>query len=200
MEGRPVQVVVYSASEETELFLNGTSLGRKPAGRTCRFTAAFDITYQPGTLEAVSYENGMEVSRCRLATTGAPSALRLSVDLEHMPQIRTTASVASDNSTDGVLYSDGSSLAYVSVEIVDNAGNVVPDASISLTAEVAGAATLAGFGSSNPVTDENYTAGKFTSYHGRAMAVLRSGYESGTATLTVRAEGMKEQSLSLDVK
>ena len=235
MEGRPVQVVVYSASEETELFLNGTSQGRKPAGRACRFTAAFDITYQPGTLEAVSYDNGMEVSRCRLSTTGAPSALRLRVDLEHMPQICNTASPAADcgaadsspayasrtagsvpaadsrtadsalaadkgSTSYAVLNSDGSSLAYIAVEIVDNAGNVVSDASVLLSAEVTGAATLAGFGSSNPVTDENYTAGKFTSYHGRAMAVIRSGYESGIATLTVRADGMEEQSISLNVK
>ena len=51
-----------------------------------------------------------------------------------------------------------------------------------------GQGSLAGFGSANPITDENYTAGAFTTYKGRALAVIRSGYEAGEAILTVKAD------------
>ena len=47
---------------------------------------------------------------------------------------------------------------------------------------------------------ENYTKGRFTSYLGRALAVLRAGYEAGEAKLTVSAEGLGQAGLVLPVK
>ena len=44
-EGKPAVIDVYSADEEVELFLNGVSLGRKPAGRENGFTATFAHVY-----------------------------------------------------------------------------------------------------------------------------------------------------------
>ena len=60
---------------------------------------------------------------------------------------------------------------------------------------MAGAGTLAGFGSANPVTDENYTAGSFTTYQGRALAVVRAGYETGEIFLTVKADSDRHSCL-----
>lgn len=155
-----------------ELLLNKKSLGKQPAGKENRYTAAFELTYEPGILEAVSYENGVVISRCSLSTTGAPHAIRLTSDCPD-----TLASLSSD----------GHSLAYISVEIVDKNGVTVPDAALPLSAAVTGVGMLAGFGSANPITEENYTTGSFTSYRGRALAVIRSGYESGEVTLSVTA-------------
>lgn len=58
---------------------------------------------------------------------------------------------------------------------------------------------MVGFGSANPITDENYTTGTFTSYRGKCMAVIRSGYETGIATLTVRANGYEDVSLEIHI-
>ena len=76
----------------------------------------------------------------------------------------------------------------------------VPDAGVKLSAEATGAARLLGFGSANPVTDENYTKGEFTSYRGMALAVLRSEYRAGIATLRVIAEGIGEARIELKVE
>lgn len=57
--------------------------------------------------------------------------------------------------------------------------NGLLDAAIPLRVKVEGCGVLAGFGSANPVTDEDYTDEKTVSYRGRTMAILRSGYESG---------------------
>ena len=94
----------------------------------------------------------------------------------------------------------GESLYYVNAKLIDENGQVVPDADILLKAEVTGAAELLGFGSGNPITDENYSKGQFTSYLGRALAVLRAGYEAGEAKLTVSAEGLGQAGLVLPVK
>ena len=43
-----------------------------------------------------------------------------------------------------------------------------------------------------PVTEEDYTDNKAHTYRGRAMLVLRSGYEKGKCVLSVKAEGFTE--------
>lgn len=202
--GKPVKVYVYSRAKEVELFLNGTSLGKQPAGKANRFTAVFEVCYEPGTLTAVSLDDGVELSRASLVTTGAPAAIRL------QPETNT-------------ICADGRSLSYVSVEIVDSNGLTVPDAQVQLRASLLGAEAesgekaaqkmnpvmaaasaamggklpeedpkkvvfLAGFGSANPVTEDNYTSGNCVSYQGRAMAVIRAGYEARTVVLEVTSE------------
>lgn len=165
--GSPIQVDVYSGADEVELLLNGASLGRKPA----RNTAQFDLTYQPGTLEAVSYTNGAEVSRDKLVSAGAPVQLLLTPEKT-------------------ALNADGESLCYVKVEAADAAGNPVPYGEVSARAAASGAATLAAFGTGRPCTEENYTRGEAVLYKGAALAILRAGTKPGDAVLEVSAEGL----------
>ena len=184
-EGKPVDLAVFSSAEEVELLVNGKSLGRKKAGEAqihnMPLTFLFRGEYQPGCVEAVSYTAGKEVSRTVLKTTGKPVAIRLTAETE-------------------ALKADGASLCYVHAELVDAQGNVVPDADVPVKAEVKGAAELLGFGSGNPVTEENYTRGCFTSYHGKVLAVLRAGYEKGDVCLTVSAEGLGTAEITLTVQ
>lgn len=60
-------------------------------------------------------------------------------------------------------------------------------------------AALAGFGTGNPVTDEDYTDKETITCRGRALAILRAGYEAGETVLTVRAEGLPEASCSVKI-
>ena len=181
-EGKPVDIAVFSSAEEVELIVNGESVGRKKAGEALihdmPLTFLFRAVYQPGTVEAVSYTDGKEVSRTVLKTTGKPVSIRLTAETEMMK-------------------ADGASLCYVNAELIDENGSVVPDADALLKAEITGAAELLGFGSGNPITDENYSKGRFTSYQGKALAVLRAGYEAGEAKLTVSAEGLEKAEITL---
>ena len=172
MEGRPVGIDVYSSGDEVELFLNGRSLGRSPAGESNRFTARFTAAYEPGVLEAVSYRGGAELSRARVETAGEPVSLVIVPESE-------TASADGD-------------LLFAAVELQDAAGRRVPWAERPLTASVEGAASLLVFGSANPQTEENYTRGAFTSWEGRALAVLRAGHEPGEAVLRVSCDGLPD--------
>ncbi len=184
-EGKPVDVAVFSSAEEVELLVNGISVGRKKAGEALvqdmPLTFLFRAEYQPGTVEAVSYTDGKEVSRTVLKTVGKPVSIRLAAETEAMK-------------------ANGESLCYVNAELIDENGNVVPNTDRLLKAEVNGAAALLGFGSGNPITDENYSKGQFTSYLGRALAVLRAGYEAGEAKLTVSAEGIGKAEICLPVQ
>ncbi len=180
-----MNIAVFSSAEEVELIVNGKSIGRKKAGEAIiqelPLTFLFRAEYQPGTVEAVSYTGGKEISRAALRTTGKPATIRLTAEREAMK-------------------ADGESLCYVNTELIDENGNVVPDADTLLKAECTGEAELLGFGSGNPITEENYTEGRFTSYRGKALAVLRAGFETGEAKLTVKAEEIGTAEITLPVR
>lgn len=179
-EGKPIELVVYSCAEEVEVFVNGASIGRKTVcmERPMPDSARFETVYAPGRVEAVSYCGGKEISRDILETTGIPAAISLVPEKTEMR-------------------ADGHDLIYIGIEILDREGNTVPDAEIPLEIKVDGCAALAGFGSSNPVTEENYTDESTVSYRGRAQAILRSGYERGDVTVKVSAEGIGTVQLTL---
>ena len=184
-EGKAIRIVVFSGAEAVTLRLNGKEIGTLKAGEKempeLPKSFCFETVYEPGILEAVSIVNGQEISRDTLRTAGVPAQLRL------IPE------------TDS-LRADGEGLCYVDVEVLDKEGFPVPDAEVPLTARTEGAAVLAGFGSGSPVTAENYTTGCFTSWHGRATAILRAGEKAGEARLTVSAGELGEVSLTLTVR
>lgn len=100
---KPVYVV--SNGEQVELLLNGKSLGM--GKRAYHFLFTFDkVAYQPGKLEAVSYDGkGKEVSRYTLFTAGEAACLKLT---------------AMQN-PEG-FHADGADMALLQVEVVDKDG------------------------------------------------------------------------------
>lgn len=184
--GCDIKVEVYSGADEVELLINGVSAGRQSAGKEHHNKASFLVKYQPGTLEAISYTDGREVSRDCVKSAGAPAGLKITADERALRQ--------------NVLKADGQSLCFAVVEVVDAEGSLIPYAGTEVRAEVEGAASLAAFGTGRTATEENYTAGKVLSYHGRMLAVVRSGYEKGTAILRVSAEGLKGAELEITVE
>ena len=181
-ENKDIRLVVFSNADEVELIVNGNSVGKKPVSTEFPMpnSVKFDTVYVPGKVEAISYKDGKEVSRDTLVTTGAPAKIRL------IPEKST-------------LKADGHDAAYIGIEILDNEGNVVPGAEIELVAEITGNAFLAGFGSGNPKTVDNYTDGETVSFKGRAMAIVRSGYEKGTVTVKICAKGVGEAHEALEI-
>lgn len=179
-EGTAVAVTVYSAGEEVALYLNGTCLGRKPVQHS---KAAFCVPYAHGEITAISYSDGEEISRDALYSGGDAAAIRI-----------TTCPYALHGTR---LPADGQSLCFAVVELIDKNGNPVHYAQGELFAEVEGCATLQAFGSSRPVTEENYTTGHASTYHGKLLAIIRSGTETGTATLKVHAPGYPDAYLEI---
>jgi beta-galactosidase len=185
-ESKPVVVEVYSAADEVELLLNGRCLGKAAAGEVHRFKATFDIAYAPGTLEAIAYRGGREVSRSSLITAAGPLTL--------------TATAGS-----GDLPADGTDVAFVEIALTDAAGTVATGADRLLTATVTGAGELAAFGSARPCSEEGYLTGTHTTFDGRALAVVRatgpgdltlevSSADGLNATVVLSARGLRRDS------
>ena len=181
-EGTHAQAAVFSNGDEVELFQNGSPAGRLKAGERPAAdlpkSFLFDLPYVPGELTAVSYKDGAELSRDTLKTAGPVKQIRLIPEKTEMS-------------------ADGHDVIYVHVELIDEEGLTVPDSDRKLHASVDGSGTLSAFGSANPITDENYTSGDFTSFRGTAEAVIRSSYTAGSCTLTVSGEGLETVSVTL---
>jgi beta-galactosidase len=180
-EGKPLKVDVYSACEQVELFLNGKSLGVKPSGRAERFTASFEVPYQPGELKAVGINGNIPSAERRIETASAPAALRLSPD-------RSTLRAGCDD------------LSYVTVEVVDAQGRICPQADHPIYFTTQGDGILAAVGSAKPDSEESYR-GHFRCVHrGRALAVVKAGTQTGSLILRAQADGLSPAECGLTVK
>ena len=169
-EGKPIVVELYSPGTEVELFQDGVSLGRKPAGEAVGFITTFETVYRPGTLSAVAYEGETELGRMTLASAGLPAGIALEAEP-----------------------GDGE-LIYVNISVTDENGRIVSDRDLEITAEVSGG-LLAGLGSGNPKPTHNYNESVTSTFHGRALVILRR--TGGAMTITVTAQNGFKQSLTI---
>lgn len=180
-EGNPVSIDVYSDADEVELFLNGKSLGRKPAGEGAGFAAAFETTYEPGELKAVSYVNG-EMSGTHILETAAEE-VSLCVEADRRS-----------------LKADGADLSFLTVSLRDKDGRENLQAVKEVTVQVEGAGTLQGFGSADPQALGSYQDTVWKTYDGYVMAAVRAGSRPGAVKVTFTAEGCEPVAVELEVK
>lgn len=180
-EGKPANVDIYSEAEEVELFLNGNSQGRKPAGEANGFTASYKMTYEPGELVAVSYTGGEETGRFALKT--ADSVVELQAVCEGQ-----------------TLKADGEDLAFVTVKLVDKDGveNLIAEKEITVSVE--GAGTLQGFGNADPRAIGSYDDTTWKTYNGYVMAVIRAGVEAGEIKVKFEADGCQSKEVVIRVE
>ena len=164
-EGNPAIVEIYSPGEEVELFVNGVSQGKKAAGKNAGFRTLFEVVYEPGTVEAVAYENGQEIGRMELQS--AESEVHLELEIEG---------------------GRAKELSYIHVWLKDSQGRVMTDCDKKLTAEVTGDADLAGFGSGNPKPEHNYNEGITETFHGHALLILRKSEGTESCQVKIKSE------------
>lgn len=179
-EGKKCRVFVYSAAPRVELFLNNQLIGVESAGKANRYQAEFVCPFSPGVLAARSVWTDGSSTSDSLETVGKPVGLRLTGDRKQMT-------------------ANAQDLTFVTVEIVDEQGRRVPMACCKAKATVSGPASLAAFGSANPMTEENYSAGCFTSYDGCLQAIVRAGDKPGIAKLTVETEAYGNSEILIEL-
>ena len=170
-EGKPAVVEVYADADEVELFVNGVSAGRRPAGTEKKALTVFEIPYQPGTLEAAAYRNGTETGRDILKT--ASDEVKLSVKV---------------TCPEGGLPADGSDIAYVDAAVTDSEGILNMEAVKKISVSVEGPAVLAGYGSASPSNEENFFDTEICPYEGRVRAAVRAAGK-GRITVTFKTDG-----------
>jgi beta-galactosidase len=171
LEGRELQVDVYSACDEVELVLNGTSLGRKAMTEGDRLIATFPVAYAAGELKAVGYRAGAKVAEHTLVSAGPAEGLRLTADRNPV-------------------WADPNDLAYVTVEVIDAKGRLVPTADQIVYFTASGPGYIAAVGSNNPKHTEAYRGNRHRLFRGRCLVVVRPSDQAGDIQLRAQADGL----------
>jgi len=155
-EGKPVVIEVYSNADTVELFQSGTSLGQQIVKDN---QALFETTYQPGTLRAKNFRNGMAAEEWVLQK--AIGKVSVEVDIKNEKE-----------------------LIYADITLVGENGEVYRDKTLKFKLTVKGPAVLLGLGSADPKTEDFYPDEIGTTWNGRALAILKRLAE-GEVTIEV---------------
>jgi len=180
-EGQPLAVRIYTRADKIELRLNGRTLESRTLGAAEKLPLEWRVPYAPGALEAIAYRGGIEIGRRRFETAGAASAIRLQPE---QPAIRARRN----------------GLCYLWVEVVDSAGRVVPDAVRPIQLGLSGPATLAAFGSGNPLATGSFQSLQAQSFNGRALAIFKSDGRAGPLLVEAHSEGLAPATASLALR
>jgi beta-galactosidase len=179
-EGKPLKVRVYTRGDRVKLLLNGTEVGSKDLADKDALQAEFSLAYAPGELKAVAYENGQEIGSISFSTVGKPHKLVLSADRTKMRPNR-------------------DDLSFVSVQVVDEQGQVVPDAIVPISFSVSGVGEIAAVGNANPKNIASFRQPKRETFHGTCMIVVRPAGRAGVIEVRGEAAGLHGAALQLQV-
>jgi beta-galactosidase len=164
-EGYPAVVEVYARAASVELFLNGTSLGKKSLKDTCNVT--FKTTYQPGTLEVKAYDEA--------GTCIGQNAIHTAKDKVFLHLVPEKKQVAPGH------------LVYVPISYTDEDGILAPMEKHQVKVEVTGGKLL-GLGCACSYNPEGYCRDTVKTYYGQALAVVMASEDAQCVEITAKDE------------
>ncbi len=180
-EGQLVDVwAYYNNADEVELFLNGLSQGvqRKTPDR---FHAMWRVKYLPGTLRAISRKGGKKVIETEIHTAGKPAKIELTAN-------RTN------------LHPTGKDLAFVTVKVTDETGNMVPDAANLIRFNIRGNGLIAGVDNGCQTSMEPFKASERKAFNGMCLLIVQTSKIAGNIQVEATSEGLKTATISLKSK
>ena len=178
LEGENIKVWVYTNCEETELFLNGKSLGSKKIERFGH--GEWIVPYESGNLKAIGKNNGKTAAEESVETTGKAVALRLSLDNK-------------------IQYANGRDLALLTCVCIDEKGREVPDAEAYIKFYTNKLGSVAGTGSD--ISD--HVPPKCPNRKmraGKCSAAVRVGNEPGILKVYAYSENLETAVISIPLK
>jgi beta-galactosidase len=171
-EGKTIQVHVYTTYPTVQLQLNGKVIGVQNVSEQMKLTATFNIIYQPGELKAIALQNGMPVDSVVLQTPGRPAQIRLTADRNS-------------------IHASRNDLSYVTAEILDESGHLVPDAVLPLDFNLTGAGEIIATANANPSDMESFQRPRHKTFRGKCLIIIRPIGKAGKIVLKANAKGLK---------
>ena len=216
-------VWLYSNAPKVELYLNDTLIAtstrtanKSDAGHTyytytstsndtsvCEVSngsgadalyGVYNVAYTAGTLSAKAYdETGNEITldascgQHSVTTPGTVTQLKTTVNKTEMP-------------------ADGSSLAYVEVDVLDASGNLDTTAFNNITFTLSGPGEIVGVDNGDQATKKKYqetsvltskTTANINAYAGKALVIVRSTEDAGVMTVKVASSGLVGETVTI---
>lgn len=185
-EGEITPVFVYTDSPKAELFINGKSQGIREKNDSTvqnRYRLMWnDVVYQPGEVKAVAYNaDGSVAGEKIIRTAGKPDHLVLTADRKSMK-------------------ADGEDLLYITVQVADKDGNIVPTDSREVKFTAKGAGRFRATANGDPTSVRLFHLPEMDLFSGAATAIVQAADKPGTLTFEARAKGVRPARLVIPVK
>lgn len=157
--------------------------------------AVFNVVYESGTIYAKAYDSdGNEITKtvgnASVSTPGTVSKLQVSVDKTEID-------------------ADGSSLAYITVDVTDDNGNLDTTAINKIQFNLTGKGVILGVDNGDQATTAKYqqssvltgeTSANINAYAGKALVIVRSTKDAGSFTVNVTSDGLTGGSVTVTTK
>ena len=183
-EGDVVDIwAYYNNAAEVELLLNGNSLGRKSKNsETNPYHVMWRVPFEPGTLEAISYDDeGNIVAKQTRTTATSPKNIVLTPDRE-------------------TINASGNDLSYITVEVTDENGNLNPVADNDIIFNVSGGGFIAGVDNGSPISLERFKDNHRKLFNGKALLIVETDGTSEPITIEALSEGLTPQKTVISKK
>ncbi len=186
-EGEVTPVYVYTDSPKAELFINGKSQGireKKTGGSNMeRYRLMWNETvYEPGEVKVVAYNaDGSVAGEKTVKTAGKPHHL-----------------VLTPNRTS--LKADGEDLVYITVQVADKDGNIVPTDERAVKFQTKGDGNFRATANGDPTSLRLFHLPEMDLFSGAATAIVQASENPGSLTFTATAKGVKPALITITVE
>lgn len=185
-EGQVTPVMVYTNFPKAELFINGKSCGVREKNNSTylnRYRLMWmDVVYEPGEVKVIAYDaEGNAAAEKTIRTAGKPHHIVLTPNRE-------------------TLDANGDDLLYVTVQVADKDGNIVPTDTRMVRFKVEGAGTFEATANGDATCLLPFQEPRMKLFSGAATAIVRSAKEPGMLNLTVTASGVKSATINIPVR
>ena len=185
-EGEVTPVFVYTNFPKAELFINGKSQGmreKKTDGTNMeRYRLMWnDVVYEPGEVKVVAYDaNGNVAGEKTMRTAGKPDHIVLTPNRQS-------------------INADGEDLLYITVQIADKDGNIVPTDEREVKFSTKGAGKFRATANGDPTSLRSFQEPVMDLFSGAATAIVQAGENPGTVSFTASAKGVKPATIKIPV-
>ncbi len=218
-----VRVLVYSNAAKVELYLNDELIGTSTAKETVtgsghsyrlytntsnntelcqalngrdyeKLACEFNVKYEAGTLSAKAYDAEGKLIEdtygLDYVTTNSDAGKTLKVTAEQTE-----------------IQADGTSLAYIAVDVLDANGQFVSAADNNIRFSLTGNGEIVAVDNGNPSTTDKFqqktvltgpTTANIDAFSGKALVIVRSTEKAGGFTLRAESAGLAGQSVSVN--
>jgi beta-galactosidase len=139
------------------------------------------VPFEPGTLRAVSYKNRKQVMATEEKTAGQATRMVLSADRRKID-------------------ADNSDLSYVTVQIVDKDGTLVPDAGNLVYFSITGPGKIIGVDNGSETDHNPFKANYTNAFFGKCLVVIQSTHKPGTICLTATSDELPSSMIDIVTK
>lgn len=180
--GEITPVHVFTSGDEAELFLNGLSLGRKKK-QQYEYRLRWDsVKYQPGELKVIAYKNDKKWAEKKVITTDNPSMLLAEADRS-------------------VIQADGQDLAFITVQVADRTGLMVPRTNHPVSFSIEGPGEIVATDNGDSYNLESFVSHTREAFNGLCLVIVKAKRgEKGTITVTAKSPDLKDAKVKIQSK